>query len=193
MVSGNRHKCEEIKKIFSSLNVEFVSLKDYPPIDIVEDGKTFLENALIKAMTAAKRFNVVALGEDSGLIVDILGGKPGVYSRRFAGENATDEDNNKLLLSLLREIPFEERRARFVSTAVVSKPDGSYIYAEGNVEGLICDEPRGKNGFGYDPIFYYLPLKKTFAELSDDEKNSISHRKNALENLRPELIRFLNL
>lgn len=191
IVSSNQHKCEEILDIFKDLGVNFLTLKNFPSLEIVENGKTFLENALIKAATAAKMFNIISIGEDSGLIVDILDGKPGIYSRRFSGENANDEDNNRLLLNMLRAIPYEKRTAHFVSSVVVCKPDGSYIFAEGRVDGFICDEPKGVNGFGYDPLFYYPPLNKTFAELSDNEKNTISHRKMALENLRQKFINFI--
>ncbi len=124
-------------------------------------------------------------------IPDVLNGKPGVFSRRFAGENVTDGENNNLLLELLKDVPYEKRTAHFVSAVVICKPDGSYISAEGRVDGYIFSEPKGNKGFGYDPLFYYPPFGKTFAELREEEKNNISHRKMALEDIKNKLCDFL--
>lgn len=191
LVTGNRNKLQEMLDIFGATGFSFQTLQDYPAIEISETGDTFLRNARIKAETAAKTFNVIALGEDSGLVVDALGGKPGVRSRRFAGENATDNDNNRLLLETMKDIPASERSARFVSAVVVCKPNGNCIEATGTLEGSIAFAPAGSFGFGYDPLFLLPALKRTLAELPDDEKNLLSHRKQALEKLRPLLAEFL--
>lgn len=191
IVTGNIKKLEELKAIFGDKEITFLTLEDFPPIEIKEEGRTFFENAYIKAYKAAKEFDIVALGEDSGLVVDVLDGKPGVYSRRFAGENATDGENNRLLLSLLKDYPLSKRTAHFISCIVVCKPDGSYISSEGIVDGVIGFEPKGDNGFGYDPIFYYPPLSKTFAELNSVEKNEVSHRKKAIINIKNKLLQFI--
>lgn len=191
LVTKNRGKLKEILEIYKDMPFNFKTLNDFPSIEIIEDGQSFFENAYLKAKRASEEFGVIALGEDSGLCVDALKGEPGIYSRRYAGEKATDEENNRLLLEKLKDIPFEKRKAYFVSTVVLMKPDGSYIGAEGKIEGYIAFEPKGNNGFGYDPIFYLPAYNKTFAELTDGEKNSISHRKKALENLKKEMMLFL--
>jgi len=191
IVTSNRKKLKEMLDVFNLDYCKFLTLNDFPSINIVENGETFFDNALIKAKTAATKFNVISLGEDSGLVVDALNGKPGVYSHRFAGETATDKQNNELILSLLKDVPLEKRTAHFVSSVVLCSPDGRFITAEGRIDGIIIDEPKGENGFGYDPIFYYPPLKKTFAELTDEEKNRISHRKIAIEKIKPKLLDFL--
>lgn len=191
LVTSNMKKLKEIVEIFKGTDLEFLTLNDLPHIDIVEDGKTFFDNALKKAKTAADRFGMAALGEDSGLVVDVLGGNPGVYSHRFAGANANDEQNNRLLLQMLKTTPLEKRTAHFVSCVVVYKPNGRYITADGRVDGLIIDTPKGDNGFGYDPIFFYPPLNKTFAELANEDKNNISHRKLALEKIKHHIVNFL--
>jgi len=191
IVTSNRKKLKEMLDVFNLDYCKFLTLNDFPSINIVENGETFFDNALIKAKTAATKFNVISLGEDSGLVVDALNGKPGVYSHRFAGETATDKQNNELILSLLKDVPLEKRTAHFVSCVVLCSPDGRFITAEGRIDGIIIDEPKGENGFGYDPIFYYPPLKKTFAELTDEEKNRISHRKIAIEKIKPKLLDFL--
>lgn len=193
IVSNNKNKAKEICQIFADIDLEVLTLNDFAPLEIEETGRTFFENALLKATVAANKFSVIALGEDSGLIVDWLNGKPGVFSRRFAGENASDQQNNQLLLKMLEGVPFEKRTAHFVSNVVIAKPYSDYISAEGVVDGYISESPSGINGFGYDPIFFYPPLKRTFAELMDYEKNEISHRKKALEKIKLKLYRFLRL
>jgi XTP/dITP diphosphohydrolase len=191
VVTKNKGKLQEIIEILGDSDISFRTLADYPDIDIEESGETFLENALIKAKTAATEFKITTLADDSGLVVDALGGRPGVYSRRFAGKNATDEDNNILLLDILKNTPFDRRAAHFVSEVVVCKPDGSYISGTGRVDGLICFEAKGDYGFGYDPIFFMPSMNKTFAELENSEKNEISHRKIALEKIRNQIYSFL--
>ena len=154
-------------------------------------GSTFLENALLKAKAAFDKFAIPTVADDSGLEVFALENQPGVRSSRFAGENATDEDNNKKLISLIQNIPEKDRKARFVCMAVfVSGESLVTSFAEGSVEGIITDTPKGMNGFGYDPIFYYPPLQKTFAELTPEEKNTVSHRKRAITALRYKILEF---
>ena len=146
--------------------------------DIEEDGNTFSENALIKARVAAST-GKIGVGDDSGLCVNALGGAPGIFSARFAGEEHDDEANNQ---KLLRELSDKnDRSAYFVSTIACVLPDGREFFVEGRAEGEILAEAHGENGFGYDPLFYYPPYKKTFAELSAEEKNTISHRARAIE------------
>lgn len=189
LATHNKNKVKEMESILGrmlsgisdSSDVEFCVLtaEDVGMTDeIEENGSTFEENARIKAsaLAAPDRF---AVADDSGLEVDALGGAPGVYSARYSGGG--DSANNEKLLSELKEVSPEKRTARFVSVICCIMPDGREILCRGECEGLIFDSPRGKGGFGYDPLFYYAPLEKTFAELTADEKNSISHRAIALE------------
>ena len=184
--TSNKGKIREIKKIFSEF--EIMSMKEAGiDIEIEENGKTFEENALIKARTVAKLTNSIALSDDSGLCVDALSGAPGIYSARYAGENATDEERVKKLLSVLENE--ENRTAKLISAVALVYPDGKELTALGEVFGKIGYSPSGENGFGYDPIFISDELGKTFADASDDEKNSISHRKRALSNLYEKMIK----
>ena len=184
--TSNKGKIREIKKIFSEF--EIISMKEAGiDIEIEENGKTFEENALIKARTVAKLTNSIALSDDSGLCVDALSGAPGIYSARYAGENATDEERVKKLLSVLENE--ENRTAKFISAVALVYPDGKELTALGEVFGKIGYSPSGENGFGYDPVFISDELGKTFADASDDEKNSISHRKRALSNLYEKMIK----
>lgn len=186
IASNNAHKVTEIKAILSPFFNEIMTLKEAGiNIDVEEDGTTFEENAVKKAVEilAAAPFADAAISDDSGLMVDALNGAPGVYSARFAGEGHDDEANNKKLLEMLDDVQYENRTARFVSAVALARKDKPILTAHGSVEGIILRESRGENGFGYDPLFYYEPLNKTFAELSADEKNSLSHRKNALSAL----------
>ncbi|MBQ2662430.1 MAG: XTP/dITP diphosphatase [Clostridia bacterium] len=186
IASNNAHKVTEIKAILSPFFNEIMTLKEAGiNIDVEEDGTTFEENAVKKAVEilAAAPFADAAISDDSGLMVDALNGAPGVYSARFAGEGHNDEANNKKLLEMLDDVQYENRTARFVSAVALARKDKPILTAHGSVEGIILRESRGENGFGYDPLFYYEPLNKTFAELSADEKNSLSHRKNALSAL----------
>ncbi|HHV72209.1 MAG TPA: XTP/dITP diphosphatase [Clostridia bacterium] len=189
LATGNEGKIKEFKKLLEDLPIQLVSLKelDRPP-KILEDGKTFLDNAKKKALELAKFSNLLTLADDSGLEVDYLEGAPGVYSARFAGENASDSDNNKKLLQLLAGLPLEKRQARFICCLVIAYPDGNYYVAEGKCEGLIAFEPKGQNGFGYDPIFYLPQLAMTMAELSPEEKNSLSHRAEAMRKMKQIII-----
>lgn len=184
VATANEGKLAEIKHALADLSIKFLSLRDFPYIgEMAETGKTFEENALIKARTVASLTSKPAIADDSGIMVDALGGKPGVFSARFSGENATDEQNNRKLLSLLKGLPSSERGATFV--CVIAVVDGQREkLLRGECRGFVLDEPRGKWGFGYDPLFYYPPLGKTFAEMLPDEKSAVSHRGRALKQLR---------
>ncbi len=188
LASRNKKKIAEMEVLLSAHipGVHILSLDDIGYIgDIEEDGDTYEANALIKARTAAiacqNRYATVA--DDSGLSVDALGGAPGVYSARYAGDNHDDAANNALLLRNLADVPPAERTARFVCTIALHLSDGREFTVRGETEGLILDTPRGTGGFGYDPYFYYEPFEKTFSELSPAEKNAISHRGKAVEKL----------
>lgn len=184
VATKNEGKIKEMKAIFANKDVQVKSLLDYPSIpDIEETGETFAENAKIKAQAIANVFQRPVIADDSGLIVDALDGAPGVYSARYAGEEKNDEKNNEKLLRELQNVSEQERTARFYCALCVAFPDGkSYIF-EGSCEGMIAKEPKGENGFGYDPIFYIPHLKKTMAQLSQEEKNQLSHRAKAIEKL----------
>ncbi len=183
--SSNAHKIKEIQSIMSKFGVKVVSRKEagVPEFEIEEDGETFEENSLKKAEAIMKATGKLTVADDSGLMVDYLGGAPGVYSARFAGEECDDEKNNEKLLKHLEGLPAEDRKAKFVSVITLMFPDGNTIVARGECPGRIIETPTGENGFGYDPIFVPDGLSKTFAQLSDKEKNSISHRARALEKL----------
>lgn len=185
----NKHKIEEIDKITKDFGFEIIARNDagIPDFEIVEDGETFEENSYKKAYEIMKVSGEVTIADDSGIEVDYLDGKPGVYSARFAGENATDDDNNRKLVELLKDVPFEKRTARYVSVITMVYPDGKTIVARGEVEGNIVLEPSGTNGFGYDPYFQPVGYDKTFGNFTMEEKNKISHRGRALELLREKL------
>ena len=176
LASNNAHKVEEIKSILDDYKI--LTLKDIGYYeDIIEDGTTFEENALIKARTIAKYSGKAVIADDSGLSVALLDGRPGVYSARYS-EEKTDEKN---IEKVLEELNGEKSKAKFVSVIALVRPDGSEITFRGECHGEIIFEKRGSNGFGYDPIFYVPSLEKTFAELTPEQKNSISHRKESLE------------
>ncbi len=191
LATGNNHKIEEIKNIFSDLeNIEIFSIKDNIKIpDIVEDKETFEGNSQKKAKEIAEFLNMITIADDSGLCVEALNGEPGVYSARYS-EEGTDIANNKKLIKNLKDI--ENRKAKFVSVISLAKPnrenskDIEIFSFRGEVEGEIIDEARGTTGFGYDPHFYIKEYKKTLAELPEI-KNKISHRANALKKLKKEL------
>ena len=183
LASDNGHKLEEIRRYFKEAEIpaEIIPLRDSGfSGEIVEDGETFEENALIKARTVALATGCAAIADDSGLEVDALHGAPGVYSARFAGVHGDDNANNAKLLQELDGIPDCKRTARFVSVICVYREDGASVSVRGAAEGLILTEKKGRGTFGYDPLFYYPPFGKTFAEMDGSEKNSISHRGNAL-------------
>ena len=189
IASNNAHKIREIKEILGEYFSELCSMKEAGIcLEVEEDGETFRENALKKAKeTLAVSGFDAALSDDSGLMVDALGGAPGVYSARFAGEGHDDAANNKKLLESMAEVPEEKRTCRFKSAVALVMKDGREFIAEGAVEGVLLRAPQGENGFGYDPLFYYPEFKRSFAELTAEEKNSVSHRKRALENLQKQL------
>lgn len=182
IASNNKHKISEIKSILSGKFDEIISLSEANiHHETVEDGETFLENSLKKAREICAISGAVALADDSGLCVNALGGAPGVYSARYSGEEATADSNNRLLLKNLAGIT--DRSAYFICTVALVYPDGREVTAEGRVHGEIIDSYRGNHGFGYDPIFLVNGDTKTLAEMSDSEKNAISHRGKALKNL----------
>lgn len=187
----NKGKIKEIQEIFSPLGFEVISQKEAGfDIDVVENGETFEENAMIKARAIFELSHEAVIADDSGLLVDALNGAPGVYSARYAGENATDADKmNKLLGELEGK---SDRQAKFVSALVMILKDGKTFTATGEVLGRITDKPYGENGFGYDPIFYSDELKKTFGEASDSEKNEISHRGRGLLKLYEMVSGYIN-
>lgn len=183
LASKNKHKAEEIKQILGSgfeiKTMDDVGLSDF---EIVEDGKTFEENAAKKALSVFVKINIPVIADDSGLCVDFLSGRPGVRTARFAGENASDDDNINKLLSMLKEVPFEKRSAKFVCViAFIEDPSRDIKIYRGECSGFIIDERRGTSGFGYDPVFYYKEYEKTLAELGENIKNKISHRYLALK------------
>ena len=186
IASNNKHKIQEIKSILSGKFSEILSLSE-AGIDheTVEDGETFLENSLKKAREICEISGSAALADDSGLCVNALGGAPGVYSARYSGEGANAEKNNALLIKNLEGIT--NRDAYFQCLVSLVFPDGREVTAEGRVEGEIIDEYRGSHGFGYDPIFLVKGENRTLAEMTDDEKNAISHRGAALKNLLEKL------
>ena len=192
LATHNHDKEIELRNSLRDLGIEICSLSDYPDIgEIEETGATLLENSLLKARTVSAKTGHSAIADDTGLEVDALDGAPGIYSARFAGLNATYEDNLNKLLSSMEEVPEGKRSARF--RTVISFIDGNQeLWTEGHIDGKITDFPRGNAGFGYDPVFYVPQLKKTFAELSTDEKNKISHRGIALQKLRKILVNVLN-
>ena len=187
LASRNKHKIEEWNATLSRYvdDAEILSLDEVGVFgEIEENGKTFEENALIKAEAAAGS-GYISIGEDSGLEVDALGGEPGVYSARYAGEHGNDGANNALLLEKLKGET--NRRARFVCAIGVIHPDGRRYVLRGETEGVILESQRGEGGFGYDPLFLYEPTGKTFSEMSGGEKNAISHRGRAIELLAEKL------
>lgn len=185
--SGNQDKAAEIKEIFGNRGVAIKDLRDFDGIpSIVEDRNTLEGNALKKATELFKIIRLPIISDDTGLEVDALHGEPGVYSARYAGEDATYDDNVQKLLQELKTVPSEQRTARF-RTVTVFYDSEREIVTEGSVEGLITMEPRGTNGFGYDPVFEVLETGQTFAEMSASAKNILSHRSRALQKLFLEL------
>ncbi|MDH7576886.1 MAG: XTP/dITP diphosphatase [Bacillota bacterium] len=192
IASRNRGKISEFRELLAGLPVEILSLVDFPGLpEILETGSTFRENALLKARAVAAATGSITLADDSGLEVDHIGGAPGVHSSRFAGPEQDDEANNRKLLAALKGVPFHRRTARFRCVIAVVTPWGQEFLSEGLCEGRITFFPRGKQGFGYDPLFFVPSLGKTFAELGSGVKNQISHRARALRLARKVLVRLL--
>jgi XTP/dITP diphosphohydrolase len=190
----NRKKGLELAALVAPLGIEVRTLADYPQaIVVVEDGETFADNAHRKAVQQAVHLGAWVLGEDSGLVVDSLGGAPGVYSARYSGEGATDESNNARLLAELGTLPLERRAAHYVCWVVLADPTGTAIAeVDGECHGRILYEPRGSGGFGYDPLFEIPEYHHTFAELGTTVKGCLSHRARALRKLLPRLPELLN-
>ncbi len=189
LASRNRHKLEELRAILRPLGVNLLSALDFPELSEVEEtGATFEENAALKAEYVCRTLNLPALADDSGLMVDCLGGEPGVRSARYSGEGATDARNNAFLLQKMTNIPDKGRAARFVCVLAFSQPDQNTHFYRGETFGIMLHATRGDNGFGYDPLFFSRDLGKTFAEAGPDEKNQISHRGRALNLFLDDLV-----
>ncbi|HLS66290.1 MAG TPA: XTP/dITP diphosphatase [Pseudogracilibacillus sp.] len=191
VATKNEGKVREFRALLDTFGIRCTSLRDVKlhNVTIEETGETFRENALIKAETIAKAKGIPVLADDSGLVVDALGGKPGVYSARYAGSDATDEENNEKLLRHLEGVPEEKRSARFVCAIAFVIPGNEPIFTEGTCEGTIAEQIVGTGGFGYDPLFIPRGYDKTMAELGEAEKNNISHRFHALKQLEAILKR----
>lgn len=189
IATRNKGKAKEIREMLKGLKIKILALDDFPEIPApLEDGKSFRENALKKARFVAERLQITTLADDSGLEVNILGGQPGIFSARYAGENATDKENNMKLLKELSGIPFEKRRARYKCAIAIVIPRAKEEVVTGSCSGLIALKPKGTGGFGYDPLFYVPEYGKTMAELPPGIKNRISHRGMALAKLRKKLL-----
>ena len=195
IASQNEGKVREFRRLLGSIPADFVGINDLPKVEAPdEDGATFFENAAIKARFYSQHFGEIALADDSGLVVDALGGAPGVHSARYGGDGLSDLDRLRLLLANLRDVPAEERTARFECVVVVAGPErgGDILHAVGAVEGKIITEPRGSNGFGYDPVFVPSGETLTTAEMSADEKDALSHRGLAVRAIAPRLSEFIS-
>ncbi|MCP9450912.1 MAG: XTP/dITP diphosphatase [Nitrospira sp.] len=189
LATRNRDKARELTVLLSGLAFQIRTLDDFPQApDVVEDGITCEANAIKKATEIARATGRYAVADDTGLEVDALGGRPGAYAARYAGPDATYEDNCRKLLHELEGIPQEHRTARFMTVAALASPSGEIQTARGVLEGAITDRCRGERGFGYDPVFYVPELGKTLAELTPEEKNRISHRAKAFLKLRDLLL-----
>ena len=191
IATHNAHKLIELQRILNPLGIEGVTDRDLgielPEVE--ETGTTFAENAYLKAASACQVTGLPAIADDSGLVVDALGGRPGVYSARYGGEEATDDDRNVLILGEMKDVPKGERSARFVASVCCVFPNGDVLRAEGTFEGEIGYAPAGENGFGYDPIF--VVGDRTSAEMSSAEKDAMSHRGNALRVFSKDLAAYL--
>ncbi len=186
--TGNEGKMREVRLILQDLGFPVLSMKEAGvSLDIEENGTTFAENAMIKARAVWEKTGGIVLADDSGLVVDYLGGEPGVYSARYLGEDTSYEIKNQAIIDRLADAKEEERTARFVSAIAAVLPEGSELVTEGTVEGLIAHEPAGNGGFGYDPIFYLPEYGVTSAEIPIEKKNEISHRGKALEAMKIKL------
>jgi len=188
IATKNEGKAKEFSTIFNEFGYGVKTLLDFPNIpDIPETGATFAENAYQKAATISKKFDTIVLADDSGLEVDALEGRPGIYSARFAGEHGNDQKNNEKLLRELENVPRKLRTANFHCSLVLVGPDREPLFVEGEVEGYILSEPRGQHGFGYDPLFYVPTYEQSMAELTHSTKNEISHRAKATNQLKKYL------
>lgn len=189
--TGNAGKMKEIKEILSDMDAEVVSMKDAGiAVDIEENGKTFEENAVIKAKAVAALTEDAVLADDSGLEVDYLNGEPGIYSARYMGEDTSYIIKNQAILDRLAGVPKEQRTARFVCAIAAALPDGNVLVTRETIEGYIGEKPAGSNGFGYDPIFYVDEFGCSTAELTEEQKNRISHRGKALRAMKEKLRQY---
>lgn len=192
MATHNQGKVTELKGLLEDFPVRIHTLEDFPALpEIEEKGATFQENAIQKAKIAAEFTGLITLADDSGLEVDALQGQPGVYSARFAGAPCNDQKNNQKLLRLLQAVPPVQRTASFVCVIALASPAGEIYTCEGRCKGVILGKPKGTSGFGYDPLFYLPELGKTMAELTLEEKNSVSHRAKALKAMIARLKRTI--
>ncbi|MBE0365406.1 XTP/dITP diphosphohydrolase [Pseudoalteromonas ulvae UL12] len=189
LATGNQGKVNELAAMLDNLKIEVIAQSEFSVPDVAETGTTFIENAIIKARHAAKITGLPAIADDSGLEVDALRGAPGIYSARFAGDNASDRDNIDKLLSELKGVPKQKRTARFWCVLVLMRhaDDPTPLICQASWEGMITEQPVGDAGFGYDPVFYIPNLNTTSAELSKADKNAISHRGQALQQLLTHL------
>ena len=185
LATRNRHKGEELAALLGGLDIRIHTMDEFPDVpDVIEDGETCEANAIKKAQSISKATGLLAVADDTGLEVDALDGRPGVYAARYAGENATYGDNWKKLLGELTGVPRHRRTARFVTVAAIVSPGETVQVATGHLDGLISEVPAGAQGFGYDPVFFVPQLGKTLAEMSSVEKNRISHRAKAFAQVR---------
>jgi XTP/dITP diphosphohydrolase len=198
LASNNKKKIKEMKEILKELDVEVKSLENENiNIDVIEDGHTFEENAKKKAKEIYEFLlergdkDFIVLADDSGLTVEYLNGEPGIYSARYAGEHGNDAKNNEKLLGKLKNVKKEDRSAKFICQLAMFTETGEYYKVTGEANGYIIEELHGEGGFGYDPLFFFEPLNKTFAELTSEEKNEISHRGNALKELKKIIVTLL--
>jgi XTP/dITP diphosphohydrolase len=188
----NKKKLSEIKVILRGMNLKLLSLDAYKNVpSVIENGKTFQANAIKKAVKLACFTGQLCLGEDSGLCVDALGGAPGIYSARFSGKDKSDINNNLKLLRLLKDVPAAARKARYVCAVALADKEGLIGVVEGSCYGLIAFDPAGNAGFGYDPLFYILKYKKTFAQLGEDIKHKMSHRYHALKKAKRIIQKYI--
>ncbi len=194
LASRNRKKSREIAELLAPHGIEVLSVADFPDVpEVIEDGPTFAENAAKKSSQTAKFLSRFCLGEDSGLMVDALGGAPGIYSARYSGPGATDQSNIRKLMDELSGVPDEKRDARFVSSVALADPSGQIrLQLEASCRGRITAEARGTNGFGYDPCFLIREYTRTFGELSPLVKQHLSHRARAFGRLIPHLVSFFD-
>lgn len=192
IATKNPGKIKEFEAMFKKYGIIIQSLLDVDQsIDVEETGVTFKENAKLKAEQVANHFQAVTIADDSGLIVDALDGKPGVYSARYAGEDKNDQANTEKVIEELQGVPYSERTARFCTVLAIAKPGKPTEYVEGYCEGFITESPQGSQGFGYDPIFYLPDYDKTMAQISREEKNKMSHRAQAMKQLEQYLPNLL--
>ena len=190
LATKNKGKVADFEKLTENMNIEVISFLDeeinFP--DVVEDGETFEENSVKKALEIAKYTGMITVSDDSGLCVEALDGAPGIYSARYSGENATDSTNIDKLLEEMKNIPQGERQAKFVSVVSIAKPDGTVQSFRGEVEGEIIFERKGTNGFGYNPVFFSYELEKTFGEATMEERVTVSHRARAFRGLKEKVL-----